>query len=92
VQNGEEKKHLQKVVIHLPDRIGVVFKLKNGVVTCNAPDLQTRFTVEGVIGLDGCKYYPHNGKLFLEAVYDHYFLKGAKIEPMDRTVKGQAKT
>ncbi|MBI3595576.1 MAG: hypothetical protein HY203_00300 [Nitrospirae bacterium] len=83
---------MQKVVINLPDRIGVVFKLKDGIVVCNAPDLEARFNATGVIGLDGCKYYPHNGKIFLEAVYDHYFLKGAYIGSMDKTIKGQAKT
>lgn len=83
---------MQKVVIHLPNRVGIVFKLRAGIVICNAPDLQTHFSAEGVVGLDGCKYYPHNGKLFLEAVYDHYFLKGASIKSMDRTIKGQAKT
>lgn len=92
MQNGEEMKSLQKVVIHLQDRIGVVFKLKDGVVTCNAPDLQARFTTEGVIGLDGCKYYPRDGKIFLEAVYDHYFLNGVNIGSMGGTIKGQRKT
>jgi len=85
-------KKLQKVVIHLPDRLGIVFKLKDGVVLCNAPDLEARFNSTGVLGLDGCKYYPHNGRLFLEAVYDHYFLMGANVESMDRTIKGQTKT
>jgi hypothetical protein len=83
---------MQKVVINLPNRVGIVFKLRDGVVTCNAPDLQAHFSAEGVVGLDGCKYYPRNGKLFLEAVYDHYFLKGASIESRVRTIKGQAKT
>lgn len=81
---------MQKFVINLPDRVGIVFKLNDGFVTCNAPDLLAHFSAEGVIGLDGCKYYPRNGKLFLEAVYDHYFLKGAQIKSMDRTIKGQA--
>jgi hypothetical protein len=83
---------MQKVVINLSDRIGIVFKLKDGIVVCNAPDLESHFYATGLIGLDGCKYYPHNGKLFLEAIYDHYFLKGASIESMDSTIKGQAKT
>jgi hypothetical protein len=83
---------MQKVVINLPDRIGIVFKLKGVVVLCNAPDLEAHFNATGLIGLDGCKYYPRNGKLFLEAVYDHYFLKGMNIESVDRTIKGQAKT
>jgi hypothetical protein len=83
---------MQKVVINLSNRVGIVFKLKDGIVVCNAPDLQAHFNASGLVGLDGCKYYPHNGKLFLEAVYDHYFLNGAKIESMDRTIKGQAKT
>ncbi|MBI3610427.1 MAG: hypothetical protein HY204_06980 [Nitrospirae bacterium] len=83
---------MQKVVINLPDRVGIVFKLRDGIVTCNAPDLQAHFSAEGVVGLDGCKYYPCNGKIFLEAVYDHYFLKGAKIKSRVRTIKGQAKT
>ncbi len=57
-------------------------------MTCNAPDLQARFTAEGVIGLDGSKYYPRDGKIFLEAVYDHYFFK---MERRSDPCAGQSK-
>ena len=89
MREGRRNPRLQKVVIHSPDRVGIVFKLRDGVVTCNAPDLEARFNETGLIGLDGCKYYPRDGKLFLEAVYDHYFLKGADIESTDRIITGR---
>ncbi len=78
---------MQKLIINLPDQIGVVFKLRDGTVTCNSPDLEAHFRLLGVEGLDGCRYFPEDGTKFLEAVFDHYFLMGADVEFLDRKLR-----
>jgi hypothetical protein len=53
----------------------VVFRLKRERATCNLHEIQTFFSEIGVIHIDGRFCFPKNGKQFLEAIYDHYFLK-----------------
>lgn len=71
---------MKRVVIRLPkQKEKVVFRLKDEQVVCNAPELQAFFTVVGLIHFDGRYYFPKDGRKFLEALYDYYFLNQIRV-------------
>lgn len=47
---------------------------------CNNPRVQNLLVDHGVVHLDGTRYFPEDGKIFLEALHDFYWLKGFSVE------------
>jgi hypothetical protein len=67
---------LKRVIFRLAkQKKRVIFRLVGGHAICNLLEVQQFFSVVGVRHFDGRYYFPKNGRKFLEAIYDYYFLK-----------------
>lgn len=67
-------KDMNRVVIRWPKQQDLVFRLRGKEVLCSDPDLQKFFKRVGVVHFNGCRYFPVDGRKFLEAIHDWYFL------------------
>lgn len=67
---------LNHLVIRLAmQKKNIVIKLKGKQAVCSVPEIQAFFSVVGVKHFDGHFYFPKDGRKFLEALFDYYFLK-----------------
>ena len=72
---------VEMLVLPLPRgrRAVVLFDPATNAVTTNHAGLMETVFQKGVKDLDGCLLRPHDGRLFLSALYDHLFLRGYRV-------------
>lgn len=72
---------MEVLVVHLPrGRTAVAhFDPTEGAVVTNHAGLRATAFQKGVQDLDGRLLWPHDGRAFLSALYDHLFLRGYKV-------------
>lgn len=67
---------MNRVKVYLPrQKKTLVFQLIGKKAICDVLEAQSFFSVIGITNLNGCYYFPKDGRKFLEAIYDYYFLK-----------------
>ena len=48
-------------------------------VHCNNPQVLGALSDRGIQHINGSRYYPNDGEIFLEALHDFYWLKGLLV-------------
>lgn len=56
------------------------FMSEDQKVHCTHPQVITILSDQGVFHVNGNRYFPDDGEIFLEALHDFYWLKGLSLE------------
>jgi len=72
--------HADIVVVHYPRGVTALvwFDLATGALATSHAGLRDVLR-RGVMGWEGHIVCPHDGQIFLSAVYDHFFLNGYRV-------------